>query len=351
MTFSTVLYNVMMAGVDAAALEFLRRRRSVGAWSTAMIFAAGAGMVLAVLLGIGQFLFVRLATHGLFWHGPVLLVGGAVLLRRTRPGAAAGSTATAALLVVVGVDAFLIEPTWLEVSHVRLTTPKIARPLRIVVLADLQTDQIGDYERRVFQRTLAQRPDLILLAGDYIQAEPRRAEKLAGQLRRLLVRLRFSAPEGVFAVGGNVDGDWPRLFDGLPVTAIRRTQSFAVAGIRLTCLSVRDSFSTSLELPDADPGRFHLVLGHCPNFALGRIGADLLVAGHTHGGQVRLPLIGPLVTLSRVPRRWAAGLNELPGGAKLLVSRGVGMERGSAPRIRFLCRPELVVVHLLPETS
>ena len=82
---------------------------------------------------------------------------------------------------------------------------------------------------------------------------------------------------------------------------------------------------------------------------MGKIDADLLVTGHTHGGQVRLPLIGPLMTLSRIPRAWAAGLTELPGGGKLLVSRGLGMERGYAPRIRFLCRPELMVIDLVPE--
>jgi len=92
-----------------------------------------------------------------------------------------------------------------------------------------------------------------------------------------------------------------------------------------------------------------VVLGHSPNFALGRIEADLLVAGHTHGGQVRVPLVGPLVTLSKVPRRWAAGLTDLPGGGRLLVSRGVGMEGGSAPRLRLFCRPELVVIDLAPE--
>ena len=88
-----------------------------------------------------------------------------------------------------------------------------------------------------------------------------------------------------------------------------------------------------------------------PNFALGQVQADLLVAGHTHGGQVQLPLIGPMVVNCRIPHRWAAGFTDLRGGGKLLVSRGIGMERGYAPRLRFLCRPELVVIDLTPETK
>jgi uncharacterized protein len=55
-----------------------------------------------------------------------------------------------------------------------------------------------------------------------------------------------------------------------------------------------------------------------------------------------------MITHSRVPHTWAAGLTELSGGRKLLVSRGIGMERGYAPSMRFLCRPELVVIDLTP---
>jgi hypothetical protein len=99
----------------------------------------------------------------------------------------------------------------------------------------------------------------------------------------------------------------------------------------------------------AGEDRFHIVLGHSPNFSLGPVDADLLIAGHTHGGQVQLPLIGPLLTLSHVPRSWASGVTEIALGKTMVVSRGIGMERGAAPRLRFLCRPELVVVDLLPE--
>jgi predicted MPP superfamily phosphohydrolase len=52
-----------------------------------------------------------------------------------------------------------------------------------------------------------------------------------------------------------------------------------------------------------------------------------------------------------VPRSWAAGVTRLVNGATLIVSRGVGMERGSAPRLRFLCRPELVIIEVLPSAE
>ncbi len=78
-------------------------------------------------------------------------------------------------------------------------------------------------------------------------------------------------------------------------------------------------------------------------------GVDVVLAGHTHGGQVQLPFVGPLLTLTRVPRAWSHGLTALPGGGHLYVSRGIGMERFEAPRVRFRCRPEVVLVDLVPE--
>jgi hypothetical protein len=95
--------------------------------------------------------------------------------------------------------------------------------------------------------------------------------------------------------------------------------------------------------------RPHVVLGHAPDFADTLPPADLLLAGHVHGGQVRLPFLGPIFTLSRLPRAWTSGTRVLENGATLHVSRGIGLERMDAPRMRFLCRPELVIVELGPK--
>ena len=345
-----ILYNLAMAVIDTAGLAYVRRRRTVLAVLAACLWGGLAACLLAVLLSGSRFATMHLAAYGVFFHGPVVLVGSALLLRRPRPRTAVASAAFAVCLILVAVDAFLVEPTWLEVSHVRLATPKVSRSVRIVLLADLQTDHFGPYQREVFERVVLEKPDLILLAGDYLQTDPPGRETLRTRLNDFLRQIELSAPAGVFAVRGNVDWDrWAEIFDRTPITTVERTRSFELPDLRLTCLSRADSFRTSLEIPHADPDRFHLALGHSPDYALGRIDADLLLAGHTHGGQVRLPFIGPALTLSKVPRRWAAGLTELPGGAKLFVSRGVGMERHFAPRLRFLCHPELVVIDLVPE--
>jgi len=363
MLLPAILYNLAMAALDAAGLLFVRRRRNFLGVLAVCIWLGVATFFLGCFLpgffrttpsglqhGVSVFAVIHLAAYGVFLHGPILLVGSALLLRRPRPKTALASALVAVCLILVAVDAFLIEPTWLEVSHVRLASPKLKRQVRIVLLADLQTDHFGPYQRRVFQQALQENPDLILLAGDYFQTDPPGREKLRAQLNDFLHEIRFSAPAGVFAIRGNLERDaWPQTFADLPVTTVDRTESFDLPDLRLTCLSRLDSFHTSCYVSHGDPDRFHVVLGHSPNFALGHINADLMLAGPTHGGQVRLPFIGPILTLSAVPRSWAAGPTDLPTGAKLLVSRGVGMERHFAPRLRFLCRPELVVIDLVPE--
>jgi len=346
----TLLYNLIMAGVDLAALFRAGRERNPSAWAFRVLGAGAVALMLAIALGEDRFGMARLAAYGLFLHGGMVMVGSAVVWWRRRRTLAVGSAVVALLLAAVAVDAFLIEPTWLEVTEIRIRSAKIDRPIRIVVLADLQTDRIGPYQRDVFRRISQAKPDLVLLAGDYVQTTcEERLGEVQGELATLLREIDFGRDVPVFAVRGNIEPtNWADVFAGLEIEVVHSTRSFVLGGLRLTCLSLRDSYEPSLTVSREDRDRFHLVLGHVPNFALGRIDADLLVAGHTHGGQVRLPWIGPLTTNSQVPRRWGAGLTDLPGGGRLLVSRGVGMEGKYAPRMRFCCRPELVVIDLVP---
>ena len=396
---ATVLYNVVMAGVDLAALAVVWRGQTVARWAASSrlnepvhggsgatadlsggdalgLLARTAGrassgflswaacmacsaVVAVVLAGVASkghaFAAMRLLAWGVFLHGPVLLIGSAVAWGRTYRLMAVGCGAVAVVLLAVAADAFLVEPTWLEVSRREIRSSKIHRPIRIVVLADLQTDQVGPYEREVLRRALQEKPDLILLAGDYVQADEARRAEVVAQVNSLIAQDTLPGPDRVFAIRGNVDwDDWAESFRDTPVVVVDSTDSFDLDGaledVRLTCLGLRDSVNTSLEVA-GDADRFHIVVGHSPEFARGHIEADLLVAGHTHGGQVRLPLVGPVMVFAAVPRSWAAGWTDLPGGGRLLVSRGVGMERGQAPRLRFLCRPELVVIDLLPEEA
>jgi len=348
----TVLYNLVLLAVDCAAIFIIRRSKSIFSWVLTLIATALIAALLAAIMATDHFDFIRLAAYGIFLHGTVLALGSTLAWWRTKKGLATLSGTASVFLVSLVYYIFLVEPFWLEVSYWQISSPKIHQSLRIVVVADLQTDNFGDYERSVLRRAMEEKPDLLLLAGDYIQAPGQQYQLISQQINKFLRDIHFSAPNGIYAVQGNVDPpNWHEIFNGLNITAVNARQTFDIGELRLTCLGLGESFTKSLTMTNPDPDSFHLVLGHSPDFALGRIDADLLIAGHTHGGQVCLPLIGPPIVLARVPRSWASGLTILPDGAKLLVSRGIGMERSCAPRMRFLCRPELMVIDLKPEQS
>ncbi|MGQ9560419.1 MAG: metallophosphoesterase [Candidatus Oleimicrobiaceae bacterium] len=95
------------------------------------------------------------------------------------------------------------------------------------------------------------------------------------------------------------------------------------------------------------PEKFMLLLAHSPDMAKAAedMGIDLVLAGHTHGGQVRLPLVGALYSQTALGRKYAAGLFSFRK-TKLYVNRGIG---NALLPFRFLCRPEITVIHLLPQ--
>lgn len=350
--WATGFFHLILGCADIFALWMLRRRPTLKTvvllaftWTATMGF-------LGISLGLETFFMMRLWCYGLFLHLPIVLFAASILLWQAKsPRLAAAFVVGTLLLTAVAYDAFIVEPEWLDVTHRKVVAENITTPLRIAIVADLQTDYFGDYQRDALARCMDERPDLILLAGDYVQVhEDELWAPLRKQLNDYLREINFSAPLGVYAVHGNTDHpEWETLFDGLPITCLADTSIIDLGELDLTGLGIWDSFAWSLKLPRPTADKFHVVLGHAPDFARSAdVDADFLIAGHTHGGQIQLPFIGPIMTASTIPRGWANGLTRLAGGKQLLVSRGIGMERGNAPRIRFLCRPELAIVDVLP---
>lgn len=339
-------YQALLVAIVAVALGV--RRVVAVAWSSVVVGALMAALIGAVVLAQDPFHAMRHLAWLLFVYVPAYCVFTALWVRGRDRVLSLSCLVVALLLIAIAVDAFLIEPHSLDVTHYEINSSKLKTPLRIVVISDLQTDHIGDYERDAIERARGLAPDLVLLPGDYLQVDSQAAyTREASKLRQLLGQLKPKL--GLWAVEGNVEPvhGWTDLFHGTAVQTFAQTETRAISEqVTITGLTLSDSFNTDLEV-DQEPS-FHIALGHAPDFALGTINADLLVAGHTHGGQVRLPIIGPLLTLSAVPRKWATGRTELPGPRTLIVSRGIGMERGYAPRLRFLCRPELMVIDVKP---
>jgi len=342
-------------------------------WRDALAFlalgaalCAAAVVVAGAFLPHGRFAVLRLLTHGLFCvAAPLLVVRGAWRIRKSAPALGGALLAAGLSLDAAFVYALEVEPRWLAVTRYELASGRLepgAPPIRVAVLADLQTDHVGDYERRVFRELDALRADLVLLPGDYLQlpyADPRVRERERLALVELFAGLEHRPRYGIFAVDGDADsaeetlagsaarplvdeelilpGDPPLQLIGLG----RPTSRYPLAAERVASI-------------ERFPG-LTIVMGHAPDFALAEIEAfeergpgavtlpALFVAGHTHGGQVVIPGWGPPITLTHVPRRYASGLHSL-GALTLFVSRGVGLERGMAPRVRFNCRPELASI-------
>ena len=344
----TLAFHFIVLGLTLLGIYGVYRTRQLGWIVRAAVWTVGASAVVGAVLSRDGFLLMRLLSYSLFVYLPLLLIASTWIVRQQRALALLGVLVTGTF-VAIGIDAFWIEPHWLEETVVSITTEKLDKPIRIALIADLQTDDFGDYEKDAIRRCMSYQPDLILLAGDYVQAESdERWEQVRSTVNSFLAQIKVSAPFGVYAVQGNTDhAKWQNIFEGVDVERIKDTHSFDVQpNIRLTGLAIMDSFDRHLTV-EATP-QFHIVLGHAPDYALGNINADLLLSGHTHGGQVRLPIIGPLMTASQVPRSWAAGVSQIDDDSQLIVSRGIGMERGNAPRLRFLCRPELVIINIQP---
>lgn len=288
-----------------------------------------------------------LAIFGQRWRKPTTLV----------------TLASLASLGLIGVGVYA---TWLEPYNLKLETAKLKvstkrdglKPVKIGVMTDLQTNGVGEHERRAVDLLMAQKPDVILIPGDVFQGSDVEFQATKSALGDLLAKLR--APGGVFLVLGDTDGPGDYLREILPETSIRllvnEVAEVSINGRKLTIGGVELAFRTGapqaivhrLETEPGD-GDIRILLAHRPDVALGlppRSRIDLVVAGHTHGGQIVVPGYGPPVTLSKVPRNVAAGgLHQITENP-IYVSRGVGCEHGEAPRVRFLCPPEVSIVEI-----
>jgi len=250
-----------------------------------------------------------------------------------------------------------VEPGWVATEQVALQTPKLpnGEKFRIVFLTDLHLEP-GSRITGTSTAASMLDADVILLGGDYMNVDSHAMRKALFDYAKGL-----NAREGVFAVGGNWDRgstSWSTMLSRAGVTVLDgKTRTFRGGeGRRSGVIElVGLSFAAPAPLKDLDPAvrdrRYTIVLHHSPDIveSVVEARADLFLSGHTHGGQVCLPLYGALVTLSRYGKKYESGLfREGPDGATAVyVSRGLGQEGGWVPRVRFCCRPEVTVIDIV----
>lgn len=285
------------------------------------------------------------------------------LLRDRRIFLACSLAALVAIAWGLGVWAFLIEPATLTVRHVTVESATWrGPPLRIGVISDTHVaaphTDVARVERLV-ARMNGERPDVVVLLGDYAGGhEPAALRGRPGQseiLRGVEAFRGLSAPLGVHAVLGNHDSWYDDaaisaaltragagVLDNRAERIARPGGAFWIAGLA-DMESPREPPLVSATLRQVTDDAPVMVLTHWPDpFVEVPDRVVLTLAGHTHCGQVNLPVLGRLVHASRMSERWACGLYD-EGGRKLFVTGGVGV---SILPVRFRAPPEIVVLTL-----
>jgi predicted MPP superfamily phosphohydrolase len=240
--------------------------------------------------------------------------------------------------LIAFADAKWVEPNWVTVRRISLTASK--KPAhRILQVSDIHHKGNRAFLQEVVRRINEQSPDLVLFTGDLIEEAhylPEALELMAG----------IKSP--IYGVPGNHDywskapfDKFARCFEATG-GAWLMDRSITAAGGKIcihgiTCMGRK---SATLQLV---PGIKNILLMHYPMWVekLTQTGWDLILAGHSHGGQVRIPFYGAPVVPFGVGR-YQLGMFETPAG-RLYVNPGIGW---FPIPIRFNCRPEITVFEI-----
>lgn len=302
-------------------------------------------IAVAVLLGLLLFVFQQVRRPGGRSHWKKLV----------RVGLAA------VLLFLGGVVfwAFFVEPNRLIVRHETIQVDQLPPELdglRIAVLSDIHAGGSFIDERKlqtIVERTNQLQPEMIVILGDFMSGDGRRHEPRIEPEVFAPILKNFSAPLGVYSVLGN--HDW--WYDGTRVRQVleqngikvlenealkveRNGTSFWLVGFADLWTRPQRILETLAQAPQNAP---LIALTHNPDiFPRLPHYVPLLLAGHTHGGQIRLPFIGTVVEPSRISERYARG-HVVENGRHLFVTTGIGT---SIVPVRFGVPPEIVLLTL-----
>jgi len=260
-----------------------------------------------------------------------------------------------AAAIAAAADAWVVEPRWIDVVRSDIVVKGLGsgwQGATIALMSDTHCGPFVSQARIEHAVSLANdlRPDLVLLLGDYVHRGERHIDPGIEPFGRL------RASQGVYAVLGNHD-HWDgrdRTLAalkraGIPAmvnrgtTLVRGGDSLAVGGVGDFMEDLQEPGDAFRGVGESTP---RILMSHNPDYAEqlpGDVRVDLMVCGHTHGGQVRLPGYGAPVLPSRYGQKYERGLVQGPN-CRVYVTRGVGT---ISPPVRFLCRPELTLLTLV----
>jgi hypothetical protein len=247
-------------------------------------------------------------------------------------------------------------------THKTIQSPNLPAntpPIRLLHLSDLHMERLTRRETHLMELIEQARPDLMIITGDYLNLSYVDEPIARAEVRKVLKKLH--APYGVYAILGSPPVDprdtTPSLFDGLDNIRLLRDEVAVLHfadGRTLSLLGLdcehdleldADVFKKLVAL--APPDSMRILLYHSPELmpVVQQYPVDLYLCGHTHGGQVRLPLYGAIITSSALGKQYEMG-PYVEQNTTLYISRGIGLEGLSAPRMRLLCPPEIILFNL-----
>ncbi len=359
----------LLLAASAALLWGAATSAAVWGWAVAL------GLLAFALADWG--LLASLPRHGLSfgavqppWLGLTLLRWLLTLLTAPLGGRWPGATllglaVAQALIWLLAAYGTLIEAFRLQVSHLEVPSAKLSNPgapLRIAHLSDIHVERLTRRDEALPEIVAGLAPDLVLITGDYLSTSYNKDPRALADMGLLLSRI--GAPGGVFGVWGTIEVDLPPLLrpvleDAGVVVLEDQAVEVMVQDHRLWLMGLTCSRDLAADgarlrrlLAEAPPGAFTVLLYHTPDLMpqAAALGVDLYLAGHTHGGQWRLPGFGAILTSSVYGKRYEAG-HYREGKTHLYVSRGLGMEGFGTPRARFFCPPEVVSITLSGATD
>lgn len=270
------------------------------------------------------------------------------------------------LLFLLGVIAlgyaYFIEPRRLVINEQGLNVPNFSPDLtglKIVAISDIHGGSNHVTEEKLRQLVLlanAEQPDLIVLLGDYVSETKFKGKDLRMPIETIGHNLRgFNAKYGTYAVIGNHDWWWGEQqvraeFEAAGIKFLENEiAEIEINGQTLHLWGIEDYWRARrvplAETFDKVSERKNIIaITHNPDSLLKTPeGITLMIAGHSHGGQVRLPIVGAQAWVN--DRRFMAGEVVLDG-KHLFVTSGVGC---TGPQIRFGVPPEIAVLTLSPQ--
>lgn len=257
------------------------------------------------------------------------------------------------ILAVIGIICFLygffIEPYWIEVKIIPLRTDKLRHTsFRVVQISDLHCDRKMRNEEAIIGLINKLKPDIVVFTGDAVNT-PSALPVFKDTMKNL------DASIAKLAVYGNWEtrhwrgldyysGTGFELLNADTVVLSRNNETLSVSG-----LSCDNPQAVGDVLGGLSADCFNIFLYHYSDLIedMSGLNVDLYLCGHTHGGQIALPLYGALITLSKFGKKYESGMY-MVGETALYVNRGMGLDSGFAPPVRFLARPEIAVFDIGP---